>query len=49
MVLFRLRNFHLSRASRQDARWLQNTLERESARYGAHLRLDENNCLSAAW
>jgi poly-gamma-glutamate capsule biosynthesis protein CapA/YwtB (metallophosphatase superfamily) len=49
IVPFRLRNFRLGRASRQDALWLHNTLARESARYGARLRLDENDHLSIAW
>jgi len=49
LVPFRIRQFRLNRASRQDAAWLRATLERESAGWGAPLTLNEDSSLSLRW
>jgi len=46
LVPFRGRKFRLDRATHAEAAWLQATLDRESARFGTHVRLDDGNDLS---
>jgi poly-gamma-glutamate synthesis protein (capsule biosynthesis protein) len=40
IVPLQIRNFRLARPSRQDVEWLQQTLDRESRRFGARMALD---------
>ncbi len=46
MSPFQIRRFRLNRAAAQDAAWLRETLDRESARLGARVRLGEDNALN---
>jgi poly-gamma-glutamate synthesis protein (capsule biosynthesis protein) len=45
MVPFHIRNFRLSRASAQDATWLQMRMDRECRRFGGQVRLGEDLAL----
>jgi poly-gamma-glutamate synthesis protein (capsule biosynthesis protein) len=49
MTPLRIKRFRLSRASREDARWLQKVLDRESAKHGTNLELDARNDLALRW
>jgi poly-gamma-glutamate capsule biosynthesis protein CapA/YwtB (metallophosphatase superfamily) len=49
LVPFRLRKFRLDRAAHEETAWQQSTLDRESARFGTHVRLDDGNDLSVHW
>lgn len=44
-----IRKFRLNRASQQDAEWLHRTLDRESAKLGARVELDEARSLILNW
>lgn len=48
MVPFQIRNFRLGRASKEDAAWLRETLDRESRRFRTRVRADEDGALSIA-
>jgi poly-gamma-glutamate synthesis protein (capsule biosynthesis protein) len=45
MVPFQIKRFRLNRASREDARWLERTMNRECARFGGHIALSETDRL----
>jgi poly-gamma-glutamate synthesis protein (capsule biosynthesis protein) len=49
LLPFRIRNFRLSRAPSEDAAWLQETLDRESAGFGTRVVLREGDRLSVNW
>ncbi len=49
MTPFRIRNFRLNRASRDDARWLADTLTREGRRFGTRADLKDDNTLALGW
>lgn len=49
MIPFQIRKFRLIRASRQDAAWLRDVLDREGARLGTRVTLAEDNTLRLAW
>ncbi len=49
MTPFRIRNFRLNRASRDDARWLADTLTREGRRFGTRADLMDDNTLALGW
>jgi poly-gamma-glutamate synthesis protein (capsule biosynthesis protein) len=49
MIPFQIRRFRLNRASGADARWLRDRLDRESARLGTHVTLNDDGSLSATW
>ncbi|MEE9301790.1 MAG: CapA family protein [Alphaproteobacteria bacterium] len=49
MTPFRIRNFRLNRASRDDARWLGDTLTREGRRFGTRADLKDDNTLALGW
>lgn len=49
MVPMRVRKFRLERATREDARWLDNVLDREGTAFSTHTNLDDENCLWLAW
>jgi poly-gamma-glutamate synthesis protein (capsule biosynthesis protein) len=49
MVPMQLRRFRLRRASRADARWLAETLDRESARLGCGVVLSAEGALTLRW
>jgi poly-gamma-glutamate synthesis protein (capsule biosynthesis protein) len=49
MVPFQIRKFRLGRASRGDAAWLRDVLDREGARLGTRVMLGEDNTLRLAW
>jgi poly-gamma-glutamate synthesis protein (capsule biosynthesis protein) len=42
MTPMRMRNFRVRRALREEARWLADTLDRESRRFGVRVELDED-------
>jgi len=44
-----IRNFRLNRASRQDSRWLRDVLEREGARLGTRVEMNESQSLILKW
>jgi poly-gamma-glutamate synthesis protein (capsule biosynthesis protein) len=46
MIPFQIRKFRLNRASVEDAAWLRDTLDRESARLGTRITLTADNTLS---
>jgi poly-gamma-glutamate capsule biosynthesis protein CapA/YwtB (metallophosphatase superfamily) len=46
LVPFRLGKFRLNRAAREDAIWLRDTLDRESAKFGTQVTLDEDGTLT---
>lgn len=43
MVPFQIKRFRLNRVLRQDARWLERTMNRECARFGGHIALSETD------
>ena len=45
MVPMKIRNFRLNRASREDALWLQKTLNREGGKYGTNIQINEEGVL----
>ncbi len=49
MTPLRIRNFRLNRASRDDARWLRDTLTREGRRFGTGAELRDDNTLALVW
>lgn len=49
MIPFQIRRFRLNRASGADARWLCDRLDRESARLGTRVTLNDDGSLSATW
>jgi poly-gamma-glutamate synthesis protein (capsule biosynthesis protein) len=49
MIPFQMRRFQLNRVAPDDAQWLQERLERESASFGTHVVLDPDSTLSLAW
>jgi poly-gamma-glutamate synthesis protein (capsule biosynthesis protein) len=49
MVPFQVRNFRLIRASAEDARWLAETLSRNSERFGARVEVTEEAALRLRW
>jgi poly-gamma-glutamate capsule biosynthesis protein CapA/YwtB (metallophosphatase superfamily) len=46
-VPFQIRRFQLHRASRKDAAWLREVLDRESARFAARIEWDEGDSFRA--
>jgi len=46
MVPFQIKRFRLNHVSREDARWLQRTMNRECARFGGHVALSETGRLT---
>lgn len=49
MTPLRIRRFRLERASAEDARWLAETLDRESRKLGARVELEETGRLAIGW
>lgn len=49
LEVFRIRKFRLQRASVEDTRWMQATLERESRRFGVRIEWREANRLAVRW
>jgi poly-gamma-glutamate synthesis protein (capsule biosynthesis protein) len=49
MIPFRIRRFRLCRASRQEAKWLRDALDRESAPLGGHVTLSADSVLAVHW
>ena len=49
MTPTQIKNFKVNRASRDDALWLSQTLNREGERFGTRLKLDEDNRLTLLW
>lgn len=49
MFPLRIRRFRLERAPEHDVRWLKETLERESARFGTHVVVASDGALRARW
>jgi len=49
MVPMQTRKFRLSRASRQDAVWLKNVLDREGVLFGTQVTLDQDQVLHLHW
>jgi poly-gamma-glutamate synthesis protein (capsule biosynthesis protein) len=49
MVPLQIRNFRLNRASRGDAAWLRDVVNREGGRFGTRARLGPDNELTLAW
>jgi poly-gamma-glutamate capsule biosynthesis protein CapA/YwtB (metallophosphatase superfamily) len=49
MVPLQIRRFQLIHPSREDIDWLQQTLDRESRQFGAHIRLTPEGTLSLSW
>ena len=45
MLPFQIKRFRLNHVSREDARWLERTLNRECARFGGQVELSEANHL----
>jgi poly-gamma-glutamate synthesis protein (capsule biosynthesis protein) len=45
MVPTQIKRFRVNRASRQDARWLRDVLNREGRRFGTRVELKKDNCL----
>ena len=46
MVPFQIKRFRLNHVSREDARWLRRTMNRECARFGGHVALSETDRLT---
>ncbi|MCK5365857.1 MAG: CapA family protein [Gammaproteobacteria bacterium] len=46
MVPFQIKRFRLDHVSREDARWLRRTMNRECARFGGHVALSETDRLT---
>ena len=49
MTPLQIRRFRLNRASRDDALWIRNLLNREGKRFGSQVRLNEDNSLTLDW
>ncbi|HEY8124243.1 MAG TPA: CapA family protein [Methylocystis sp.] len=49
LVPLHMRRLRLERASAADAKWLAQTLDRESAPFGVRIRRDPDGALSASW
>jgi poly-gamma-glutamate synthesis protein (capsule biosynthesis protein) len=49
MTPLQIRNFRLNWASREDALWLNDVLNREGEKLGTHVRLNEDNTLTLQW
>jgi poly-gamma-glutamate capsule biosynthesis protein CapA/YwtB (metallophosphatase superfamily) len=49
LLPYRIKRFQLSRASRNDATWLQTTLDRESIPFGCRVALNSGDRLTARW
>jgi len=49
MVPLQIRNFRLSRASKEDARWLRDVLNREGEQFGTRVEAGEDNALVLDW
>jgi poly-gamma-glutamate synthesis protein (capsule biosynthesis protein) len=49
MTPTQMRNFRVNRASRTDALWLRDTLNREGAALGTQVDLDQDNTLTLRW
>jgi poly-gamma-glutamate capsule biosynthesis protein CapA/YwtB (metallophosphatase superfamily) len=49
IVPLQIRNFRLARPSRRDVEWLQQTLDRESRKFGPRVVLDETGRLVFSW
>lgn len=49
MVPLRIRHFRLNRASAEEARWLRDTLVRETAKFSASVRLEPDNSPALEW
>jgi poly-gamma-glutamate synthesis protein (capsule biosynthesis protein) len=49
MTPLQIKRFRLNRASRDDARWLCNVLNREGETFGTQVFLNENNSLTLRW
>jgi poly-gamma-glutamate capsule biosynthesis protein CapA/YwtB (metallophosphatase superfamily) len=49
IVPFKIRRFQLVRASSKDSAWLQETLDRESRRFGVRIGLNPDGRLMASW
>lgn len=49
MTPLQIRNFKLNRASRKDAAWLRDVLNREGDGLGTRVELDEDNALTLRW
>ena len=46
MIPFQIKRFRLNYVSREDARWLRDALDRECARFGGHVELNESDRLT---
>jgi poly-gamma-glutamate capsule biosynthesis protein CapA/YwtB (metallophosphatase superfamily) len=49
LVPLKIARFQLHRASREDSAWLCGILDRESARFGTHVSLNDDNSLAVRW
>jgi len=49
LVPLKIARFQLHRATREDAVWLSSILDRESARFGTHVLLNDDNSLAVRW
>jgi poly-gamma-glutamate synthesis protein (capsule biosynthesis protein) len=49
LVPLKISRFQLHRATREDAVWLSGILERESATFGTHVSLNDDNSLAVRW
>ncbi len=49
MTPTQIKNFKIIRASRSDALWLRDTLNREGKQFGTHVTLNENYTLTLQW
>lgn len=49
MVPMQMRKFRLNRASRRDATWLRDTLNREGIRFGTRVELQDDGILVLSW
>jgi poly-gamma-glutamate synthesis protein (capsule biosynthesis protein) len=44
-----IKNFKVNRASKTDAQWLRDTLNREGKKLGTRVELNEDNTLTLQW
>jgi poly-gamma-glutamate capsule biosynthesis protein CapA/YwtB (metallophosphatase superfamily) len=49
LVPLKIARFQLHRAPREDAVWLSGILDRESAKFGSHVSLNDDNSLAVRW
>ena len=49
MAPFRIRNFQLNFAEANEAKWLQQTMDRECRRFGGHVALGDDSLLTLSW